>query len=145
MTVQEKPAVIVVSHGTLCEGLVSATSMIYGELDRVEALPLRVGMDPEEYLGELRDLVASYGGNVVLLADIMGGTPFNSIMKLGRELPLYAVAGMSMPLLLAVLEYREAGSDLATICASASADGASAVVDMTPKLKQFLDMANEER
>ena len=81
--------------------------MIFGELDRVSALPLEEGMDPEEYQSKLKNLIDSYEGNVFVVCDILGGTPFNSLMQLSREYRLHGASGLSLPLLLELLSGRD--------------------------------------
>ncbi|WP_297036291.1 hypothetical protein [uncultured Enorma sp.] len=43
------PAILVLSHGPMCEGLVESVKMVYGNVDGLEALALREGDNPEEY------------------------------------------------------------------------------------------------
>lgn len=111
----EIPAVLLLSHGPLCDGLLESTKMIYGNVTRVETLGLAEGMDPGEYEVELRKLVGKYEGNIFFLVDIMGGTPFNTMAKLVREKQYYGMAGMNMPMLIEVLANREecSGAELA--------------------------------
>lgn len=81
---QNVPVVIVISHGFFCKELVNSVKMIFGDVDRVESLPLEEGMDPEVYENALNKLIDDNEGNVFVCADIMGGTPFKSLAKAAR-------------------------------------------------------------
>lgn len=104
---QSVPAVLVISHGPFCQGLVESIKMIFGNADRLEALPLDEGMDPDDYEKALRALVDKYDGNVFVCVDIMGGTPFKTLAKIAKDTRISAVAGVSIPMLLDVLSNRE--------------------------------------
>ena len=104
---QNVPVVIVISHGFFCKELVNSVKMIFGDVDRVESLPLEEGMDPEVYENALNKLIDDNEGNVFVCADIMGGTPFKSLAKAARTREIYGVAGVSMPMLIEVLSNRD--------------------------------------
>ena len=109
------PAILVLSHGPMCEGLVESVKMVYGNVDGLEALSLREGDNPEEYEEKFLALVDKYDGNVFVCVDIFGGTPFNTIMSCARTRKFAAIAGINMPMLVELLATRDtlAGEDLA--------------------------------
>lgn len=103
MEVNKYPAILLISHGPLCRGLLESTQMIYGKADRMEALSLEEGMNPKEFEKQLRNLIEKYDNNVFVMVDILGGTPFNTLAKIARDTRLYGMAGMNMPMLMEVL------------------------------------------
>lgn len=109
------PAVLLLSHGPLCEGMKASAEMIFGKTDRLEALELKAGENPEEYEQEILTMLDHYENNVFVLVDILGGTPFNTVAKISRERRVYGMAGMSMPMVLEILSDREdySGKELA--------------------------------
>ncbi|WP_291288158.1 PTS sugar transporter subunit IIA [Enorma sp.] len=113
--IQAAPAIIVMSHGPFCVGLIESAKMVYGEMTGVEALPLEEGMDPEVYERNFAELVEKYDGNVFVCCDIFGGTPFNTLLKYGRNRRLSAIAGINMPMFIELLAMREmmSGDELA--------------------------------
>ena len=133
---QNVPVVIVISHGFFCKELVNSVKMIFGDVDRVESLPLEEGMDPEVYQNALNKLIDDNEGNVFVCADIMGGTPFKSLAKAARTREIYGVAGVSMPMLIEVLSNRDmyTGKELAANVAEACKE---VVVDLSEYLEKM--------
>ena len=133
---QNVPVVIVISHGFFCKELVNSVKMIFGDVDRVESLPLEEGMDPEVYENALNKLIDDNEGNVFVCADIMGGTPIKSLAKAARTREIYGVAGVSMPMLIEVLSNRDmyTGKELAANVAEACKE---IVVDLSEYLEKM--------
>ena len=133
---QNVPVVIVISHGFFCKELVNSVKMIFGDVDRVESLPLEEGMDPEVYENDLNKLIDDNEGNVFVCADIMGDTPFKSLAKAARTREIYGVAGVSMPMLIEVLSNRDmyTGKELAANVAEACKE---VVVDLSEYLEKM--------
>ena len=131
---QQVPAILVSSHGVFCRELVNSVKMVFGDVTRLESLPLEEGMDPEAYEEQLNRLIDSYDGNVFVCVDIMGGTPFKSLAKAARTRCLYGVAGVSMPMLIEVLSDRDemCGKELA-------AQAASVCRDMIMDLSEYME------
>ena len=69
---QQVPAILVISHGFFCRELVNSVKMVFGDVTRLESLPLEEGMDPEAYEEQLNRLIDSYDGNVFVCVDING-------------------------------------------------------------------------
>lgn len=133
--VDSYPAILVVSHGPMCAGLIESTKMIFGNVNRIEALPLDEDADVDEYYEALEALIAKYEENVFIVCDIVGGTPFNTLMKLSRKHRLHGVSGASIPLLIEVLANREEmdGDELAhTVAANVT----MVPIDLSPILEK---------
>lgn len=130
---QNIPAVLVISHGFVCQALIDSTKMIFGDAERVEALPLEEGMDPDAYEAALSALVDKYDGNVFVCVDIMGGTPFKTLAKVAKTRRISAVSGVSVPMLIEVLSNREEcrGDELAALVTANCAE-------MNPDLTDFM-------
>lgn len=126
--------IVLVSHGSLANGLKDAAEMIIGPQDHVRT----VGMDPAADLDSLRShieaLAAEVGtdGGVLVLADLMGGSPANASASLALGgTPI--ICGANLPMLLEVLMSRESASvqELAEIATRAATEG---IVNMTKQL-----------
>ena len=63
--IQAAPAIIVMSHGPFCVGLIESAKMVYGEMTGVEALPLEEGMDPEVYERNFAELICRGRMNIL--------------------------------------------------------------------------------
>lgn len=91
--------VLFVSHGSLCEGLKDAVNMILGSDDGIECVSLNnSGIDDfkNRLANKIKELRAE-GLPVLVLADLFGGTPFNStMMEISKDNGVKVVAGVNL-------------------------------------------------
>lgn len=112
--------VLMVSHGEFAPGLHTAVKMIAGDRDTVLSTSLKDGMGADEYVANVEKLVANITpeDKLVVLADIMGGSPLTTAMNVLAEKGLLAntkaFTGMNLPMALTVILAGEGleGSDL---------------------------------
>ena len=112
--------VLMVSHGEFAPGLHTAVKMIAGDRDTVLSTSLKDGMGADEYAANVEKLVANIApeDKLVVLADIMGGSPLTTAMNVLAEKGLLAntkaFTGMNLPMALTVILAGEGleGSDL---------------------------------
>ena len=100
------PGIIILTHGNLGEELIKSASMIFGRLDNVKALPLKIGEDPDDYRRELDELLNTVPEGSLVMVDLFGGTPSNSLMMLAKKRKVYALSGVSMPMLIEAANIR---------------------------------------
>lgn len=95
--------VVMVSHGDFAPGLHSAVKMMTGERDDVLSTSLRDGMSTDEFSANFTALISGFTDEdeVVLLADILSGSPFTNALRILDEkgfMPrTVVIAGMNMP------------------------------------------------
>lgn len=96
---------VVVSHGTLCEGFVSAFRMMVSSSYPITA----VGLDDsgiDDFRRRLTDVIEGdlAGEKVLIMSDIMGGTPYNESFALFLRHPdrIRVVTGTNFPMLVEV-------------------------------------------
>ena len=101
--------VLMVSHGEFAPGLHTAVKMIAGDRDTVLSTSLKDGMGADEYAANVEKLVANITpeDKLVVLADIMGGSPLTTAMNVLAEKGLLAntkaFTGMNLPMALTVI------------------------------------------
>ena len=101
--------ILLVSHGTMAEGVYKAASMIFGKLNNVRYLCLEDGMGIELYKEKVNELIEEVkdADEILVLADLMGGSPYNSILTILNEKELLGkskvLSGLNLPMLLTVL------------------------------------------
>lgn len=109
--------ILVVAHGNLGESLIDCAAYVLGKRpEHLLSLDLSDGGDPERLLAQARGKIAvlDEGDGVLILADIYGATPCNTICRLVEPGRVEAVAGVSVPMLLKAITYRrEALNELA--------------------------------
>lgn len=106
--------VLIISHEPLGTALLHCTRHIYGRLPpQVASLDVIPDEDPAaaiEAAGTLRDRIND-GSGVLVLTDLVGATPSRIAVALAVPRKVVVVAGVNLPLLLKVLNYRR-GADL---------------------------------
>jgi PTS system mannose-specific IIA component len=104
--------VLVVSHGKLAEALISSAQFLVGNLQKTKG----VSIWPKEKYMEVKDRIQKEinevddGDGVVILTDIMGGTPTNLSLSFLKNDRVEVVTGMNMPMLLTLWSYRKGRS-----------------------------------
>jgi PTS system ascorbate-specific IIA component len=102
--------ILIISHGTLGESLIHCASHVLNKRPaRLKQLGITAQDDPTLLLPQARNLVNDLdaGDGVLILTDIYGGTPSNMAAKLVSPGKVEAVAGVSLPMLIRVLTYRD--------------------------------------
>lgn len=95
--------VVMVSHGEFAPGLHSAVKMMTGDRDDVLSTSLKDGMSADEFAVNFEALISGFTAEdeVVLLADILSGSPFTNALNVLDQKGLMpntlVIAGMNMP------------------------------------------------
>jgi mannose PTS system EIIA component len=124
--------ILLLTHGTLGESLIQCCCHV---LNRRPAQITQLGVsaqdDPLDLLPDARDWLRQVdtGEGVVILTDIYGATPSNVATKLLEPGRVEAIAGVSLPMLLRVLTYRDK-SDIDTVIQKAITGGCDGVLHM---------------
>ena len=108
--------IILFMHGNLASEFIRASSLVFGEQKDMEAYGLELGCDVDGLRERIRTSIvdsADRGQEVLVLTDLMNGTPFNSMMQLEEECSFRHFTGVNFPLLLEVLN-RRMSQDLAS-------------------------------
>ncbi len=98
--------IILVSHGTFAPGLHNAIGMMLGEREDIRSTSLKDGMDTETYKANVAALVADISAedDILLLADIIGGSPLTNALNVLSEKGLLdrtvAIGGMNFPMVM---------------------------------------------
>jgi mannose/fructose-specific phosphotransferase system component IIA len=91
--------IVVAAHGDLADAFVSAATLICGVLHDLVAVGLRPDDSPESFGERLTDAIAG-DGPVLILTDLVGGTPHNVALTLARRLPAATlISGVNLAVL----------------------------------------------
>ena len=115
---------VLVSHGRLAEELRSAMEHVVGHQDGVATVCIFPEDTMESRREDIRGAIAQVdtGDGVVVLTDIMGGTPSNLASQLCDHRKVEMIAGVNLPLLVKLAKIR--GTEpLAEAVAHATAAG----------------------
>lgn len=123
--------IMIIAHGGLAESLIaSATHMLGSQPERLLGLSVTGSAQTEAALEQARALALSIddGAGVIVLTDMVGGTPANIATHLVRAGSIEGVAGVNLPMLMRTLTYR--CNPLATVVAKAVSGGTECVATL---------------
>ena len=123
--------VLVVTHGSIGEALVSSAAQILGSSpQQVATLSVWRQDDPDDLVLRARELLDGLdaGDGVLVLTDIFGATPGNVVSRLLQDGKVEGVSGVSLPMLLRVVTSRN--GSLRAAVQRAMSGGAEGVVHM---------------
>jgi len=104
--------ILIIAHGDIGPALIGAASHVLGRnlaAERVDALKAGHDEDREALLAEARRRIAALdeGDGVLLLTDLFGATPANAARELLVPERVAGAAGVSLPMLLRAVNYRQ--------------------------------------
>ena len=100
---------LLVSHGTMAPGVHSVIRMLLGDRDDVLSYSMEDGVSADDFVAALEEVVAPIveGDSVVVLGDIIGGSPLTNTLNLlttkGLLPNTIAFGGLSLPMAISAL------------------------------------------
>ena len=81
--------IIIASHGEFAAGIHQSGSMIFGEQEKVQVVTFMPNEGPDDLYAKFNDAVAAFDANdeVLVLADLWSGSPFNQASRVMGENP----------------------------------------------------------
>ena len=101
--------ILIVSHGAFGEALIHCASHVLGKRPlSVRQVGVTMHDDPEAILPQAQELVRQLndGDGVLVFTDILGATPSNIASRLLSPGKIEGVSGVSLPMLIRALTYR---------------------------------------
>lgn len=93
--------ILLVSHGKMAEGVKSSVEMIIGKQPNLYTISLTEEGDNIQFENDLQERMKTLQGTVLIIADLLGGTPCNVVLKNYMEQSTVSIlAGMSLPLVI---------------------------------------------
>jgi mannose PTS system EIIA component len=122
--------ILLLTHEAMGEALIATARHILGRtVLKLDAIAIPPGSDVDLALADTATRVRSLdsGDGVLVLTDVYGATPSNVAERLvGLGLDVHRVSGLSLPMLLRVLNYPE--QSLLELAQTAASGGRSGVV-----------------
>lgn len=100
--------IILMSHGKMAEGMLDSCKLFFGEVEKVKALCLEAGDNPEDFDKKIIDAAKELdddGSGVIAFCDLLGGTPCNRSMYVLND-NIQVITGMNFTMLLELLGQR---------------------------------------
>lgn len=114
--------IVLVTHDRLGDELLRTAEMIVGRQDKVHSLSLLAEERPDSLQDRLDGLLQSFGSeDVLILVDMPGGTPYNTVAHWVREPHIECVTGVNLPMVVETLVRRNSVTlaELARLAAQA--------------------------
>jgi PTS system mannose-specific IIA component len=136
MAATRRATVVLVGHATIARGVLDAAEMILGPQADVHAVGMFPQQDPGEVVAAVQQAAgaSTAGGELLVLADLFGGSPANAVAAaLLREPGAEVVTGLNLPMVLEILT--GADTSAADLAAAAARAGAEGVLDAGRRLR----------
>lgn len=107
---------VVVTHGQLARELVNAAEMIVGDIHHITAVSIGWHDDVETARGMIKEAIdhTNQGHGVLVLTDLLGGTPTNIAASFMGIEQIEIVTGVNLPMLIKLASQR-GDEDLTTL------------------------------
>lgn len=123
--------ILLLTHAPLGNAFIEAATHVFRvRPERLESIDVRADQDTAEVRQLAKAAIARIddGTGVLVITDVMGGTPSNCCFQIGEPGRVEVIAGISLPMLLRALTYRNDTLDV--VMEMALAGGQSGAVRM---------------
>jgi PTS system mannose-specific IIA component len=134
--------VLIVSHGPLAEALIASVQSLVGGMEGISGISVWPKDSPREIRDQIQKKVREVddGDGVLILTDILGGTPTNISLSSLKKERIEVITGVNVPMLLTLSSYRK-GRPLKEIGTLVKKSGRRSIV----LVKQFLKVIDKRQ
>lgn len=129
--------ILLLTHAPLGHAFIEAASHVFrARPERIEAIDVWADQDPLEVKRLAEEAIARIddGSGVLVITDVMGGTPSNCTLPLCQPGRVEVIAGISLPMLLRAITYRNDTLDVVVEMALAGGQSGAVKVDNRVRL-----------
>jgi PTS system ascorbate-specific IIA component len=129
--------ILLLTHAPLGDAFIQAATHVFrGRPERLEAIDVRADEDTGEVNRIASEAISRLddGSGVLVITDVMGGTPSNCTLRLSDPGHIDVIAGISLPMLLRALTYRNDTLDVVVEMALAGGQSGAVRVDNRVRL-----------
>ena len=130
--------VVVATHGRLAEEMVRTAEGVVGRLEQV--LAVAVDASNPDVRGQLKEGIKSVdtGDGVLLLTDLLGGSPTNLCVSFLNERRVEIVTGVNLPMLLKLDGLRKSGKPIILVAQELAEAGRKAIGHVSETLRRAM-------
>ncbi len=101
--------ILLLSHGQMCRGILDSMEVLGCDTHAVQAIPLDTDTDIEVYTERISAAIDDLdtGDGVLVLVDLIAGTPFNRICTLYGQKNMEVLTGMNLAMCVTAASVRE--------------------------------------
>ena len=129
--------ILLLTHAPLGQAFIEAAAHVFrARPERLEAVDVRADQDPGEVRALAKDAIGRIddGSGVLVITDVMGGTPSNCTLSLCLPGQVEVIAGISLPMLLRAITYRNDTIDVVVEMALSGGQNGAVRVDNRVRL-----------
>jgi len=129
--------VVVATHGKLAEEMIRTAEAVVGSLP--QTTPVSVVATSPDMRGDLKAAIqrVDQGDGVLLLTDLLGGSPTNLCVSFLAERKVEVVTGVNLPMLLKLGSLRDTGKPIAQIAQELAEAGQRAIGHVSDVLRRM--------
>lgn len=127
--------ILLLTHAPLGQAFIAAATHVFrAQPERLEAIDVMPDQDRDEVNALAQAAIGRLdeGSGVLVMTDVMGGTPSNCCTQLSNLSQVEVIAGISLPMLLRAITYRREAVDI--VAEMAIAGGQSGAIRMEHKI-----------
>lgn len=119
--------VVIAAHGKLSEELLRTAEAVVGRLDQVRTV--NVAASDPEVRHKVADAIRAVDGGegVVLLTDLLGGSPTQLCLSFLDERKVEVVTGVNLPMVLKLVSLRSSGKPIAQLARDLAEAGRNSI------------------
>jgi len=129
--------VVVATHGKLAEEMIRTAEAVVGPLELV--VPVSVVATSPDMRGDLKAAIqrVDRGEGVLLLTDLMGGSPTNLCVSFLQERKVEVVTGVNLAMLLKLSNLRRSGRGIGEIAGEIAEAGQRSIGHVSETLRRL--------
>jgi mannose PTS system EIIA component len=129
--------VVVATHGNLAEEMIRTAETVVGHLDQVVAVSV-VAAAPD-MRADLKAAIqrVDQGDGVLLLTDLLGGSPTNLCVSFLTERRVEVVTGINLPMLLKLSGLRASGKPIGQVAQDLAEAGKRSIGHVSESLRRM--------
>ena len=129
--------VVIATHGRLAEEMIRTAEAVVGHLDHVT--PVSIVATAPDVRADLKAAIqlVDEGEGVLLLTDLLGGTPTNLCVSFLTERSVEVVTGVNLPMLLKLSGLRASGKPVGQIAHDLAEAGQRAIGHVSESVRRM--------
>jgi PTS system mannose-specific IIA component len=129
--------VVIATHGKLAEEMIRTAEAVVGRLEQV--VPVSVVATSPDMRSDLNAAIqrVDQGEGVLLLTDLLGGSPTNLCVSLLMERKVEVVTGVNLPMLLKLSGLRSSGKSIREIAHDLAEAGQRSIGHVSESLRRM--------
>jgi mannose PTS system EIIA component len=129
--------VVIATHGKLAEEMIRTAEAVVGRLEQV--VPVSVVATSPDMRADLKEAIqrVDQGEGVLLLTDLLGGSPTNLCVSFLTERKVEVVTGINLPMLLKLSGLRTSGQPIAQIAHDLAEAGQRSIGHVSESLRRL--------